>query len=78
MNTKQAVAWLTENCPNDPDRLWTGTDDAKLSECVRVINTEHAELLAACEHYAVCGDGCTCGDGWSHDVALAAIAKTET
>ncbi len=48
-------------------------DDAKTQEP----EPGHADLLAACEHYAECGDGCTCGDGWSHDVALAAIAKTE-
>ncbi len=45
-------------------------------ELVRLLNG-CTDLLAACEHYAECGDGCTCGDGWGHDVALAAIAKYE-
>ena len=38
----------------------------------------NAELIAALQEYATCGDGCTCGDGWSHDIARAALAKAQS
>ncbi len=53
------------------------TVDTKVAAKVLAILNGEDDLLAACEHYAECGDGCTCGDGWGHDVALAAIAKYE-